>query len=86
MAFNWIERHEKRQFHYTPRFYKNKEDEPVSKSGEDYDSDKFAERLHSRWSSRRMTQEERNKFPLKTVIWLMFIVVVLVFFFVKFMK
>lgn len=86
MAFNLIERPEKREFRYKPRFYQREEDKPMDNSGKDYDSEKFAERLHRSWSSKRMSQQDRNKFPLKTIIWLMFIVVVLVFFFIKFME
>lgn len=84
MAFNLIERPEKREFRYKPRFYQREEDKPMDNSGENYDPDKFAERLHRSWSSKRMSQQDRNKFPLKTVIWLMFIVVILVFLSVKF--
>ena len=85
MAFNWIERHEKREFRYKPRFYQREEDKPMEKSGEDYDPEKFADRLHRSWSSKRMSQQDRNKFPLKTVIWMMFIVLVLGYFFFKFL-
>ena len=85
MAFNLIERPEKREFRYKPRFYQREEDKPMDNSGEDYDPEKFAERLHRSWSSKRMSQQDRNKFPLKTVIWLMFIVIVLGYFFFKFM-
>lgn len=84
MAFNLIERPEKREFRYKPRFYQREEDKPMDNSGEDYDPEKFAERLHRSWSSKRMSQQDRNKFPLKTVIWLMLIIVVLVFIFTKF--
>ena len=84
MAFNLIDRPEKREFRYKPRFYQREEDKPMDTSGENYDPDKFAERLHRSWSSKRMSQQDRNKFPLKTVIWLMFIVVILVFLSVKF--
>ena len=85
MAFNLIDRPEKRQFRYKPRFYQAEEDKPVDKSGEDFDPDKFADRLHRSWASKRMSQQDRNKFPLKTVIWLMFIVLVLGYFFFKFL-
>ena len=85
MAFNLIERPEKREFRYKPRFYQREEDKPMDNSGEDFDPDKFAERLHRSWSSKRISQQDRNKFPLKTVIWLMLIVFVLVFIFIKFM-
>lgn len=85
MAFNLIERPEKREFRYKPRFYQREEDKPMDNSGEDYDPEKFAERLHRSWSSKRKSQQDRNKFPLKTVIWLMFIVIVLGYFFFKFM-
>ena len=85
MAFNLIERPEKREFRYKPRFYQREEDKPMNNSGEDYDPEKFAERLHRSWSSKRKSQQDRNKFPLKTVIWLMFIVIVLGYFFFKFM-
>jgi hypothetical protein len=85
MAFNLIERPEKREFRYKPRFYQHEEDKPMDNSGEDFDPDKFAERLHRSWSSKRISQQDRNKFPLKTVIWLMLIVFVLVFIFIKFM-
>ena len=84
MAFNLSDRPEKREFRYKPRFYQREEDKPMDNSGENYDPDKFAERLHRSWSSKRMSQQDRNKFPLKTVIWLMFIVVILVFLSVKF--
>ena len=84
MAFNLIERPEKREFRYKPRFYQREKDKPMDNSGEDYDPEKFAERLHRSWSSKRMSQQDRNKFPLKTVIWLMLIIVVLVFIFTKF--
>ena len=84
MAFNLIDRPEEREFRYKPRFYQREEDKPMDNSGENYDPDKFAERLHRSWSSKRMSQQDRNKFPLKTVIWLMFIVVILVFLSVKF--
>ena len=84
MAFNLIDRPEKREFRYKPRFYQREEDKPMDNSGDNYDPDKFAERLHRSWSSKRMSQQDRNKFPLKTVIWLMFIVVILVFLSVKF--
>ncbi len=84
MAFNLIDRPEKREFRYKPRFYQREEDKPMDNSGENYDPDKFAVRLHRSWSSKRMSQQDRNKFPLKTVIWLMFIVVILVFLSVKF--
>lgn len=84
MAFNLIDRPEKREFRYKPRFYQREEDKPMDNSGENYDPDKFAERLHRSWTSKRMSQQDRNKFPLKTVIWLMFIVVILVFLSVKF--
>lgn len=86
MAFNLLERPEKREFHYKRRFYQAEEDKPVSKDGEDFDPDKFADRLHRSWSSHRMSRQDRNKFPLKTVIWLAFIVFVLVFFFLKFFE
>ncbi|MBO4654942.1 MAG: hypothetical protein J5644_05300 [Bacteroidales bacterium] len=85
MAFNLIDRPEKREFRYKPRFYQREEDKPMDNSGEDYDPEKFAERLHRSWSSKRKSQQDRNKFPLKTVIWLMFIVIVLGYFFFKFM-
>ena len=85
MAFNLIERPEKREFRYKPRFYQHEEDKPMDNSGEDFDPDKFAERLHRSWSSKRISQQDRNTFPLKTVIWLMLIVFVLVFIFIKFM-
>ncbi len=84
MAFNLIDHPEKREFRYKPRFYQREEDKPMDNSGENYDPDKFAERLHRSWSSKRMSQQDRNKFPLKTIIWLMFIVVILVFLSVKF--
>ena len=84
MAFNLIERPEKREFRYKPRFYQRDEDKPMDNSGEDYDLEKFAERLHRSWASKRKSQQDRNKFPLKTVIMLMFFVIVLVFFYVKF--
>lgn len=86
MAFNFIERPEKREFRYKPRFYNPDKESSGGKSGEEeYDSSKFAERLHRKWSSKRMTEQDRNKFPLKTVIFLMLIVFVLAFFFIKFL-
>jgi len=84
MAFNLIERPEKREFRYKPRFYQRDEDKPMDNSGEDFDPEKFAERLHRSWASKRKSQQDRNKFPLKTVIMLMLFVIILVFFFVKF--
>lgn len=85
MAFNFVERPEKRKFNYKPQFYQPEEEKTVYKEGEEFDSKKFAEHLHSSWSQHRTSgRDNGNKFPLKTVIWLAFIVFVLVFFFVKF--
>ncbi len=86
MALNLIQRPEKREFHYKPRYYQSEENKTVNKDGSDFDPDKFAERLHKNWSSHRMRKDDRNKFPLKMVIWLAFIIFVLVYFFVKFFE
>lgn len=87
MAFSFVERPEKREFHYKPQFYQEEEQKSVYHEGEEFDKEKFASHLHDSWTNRRASQKNGGgKFPLKTVIWLSFIVFVLVFFFVKFME
>lgn len=75
-------RPEKRQFRYKPRF--NKTEEEIKNDYGDLDPDKLAERLHRSWSSKRK-RNRKTQFPLRTVIWLMFIVIILVYFFYRFM-
>ncbi|MEG1555378.1 MAG: hypothetical protein RR356_01470 [Bacteroidales bacterium] len=84
MKFNFTERPERRKFNYKPRFYKPEGN--TSKLSETHDTEEFAQRLHENWESRRKRRTERSKFPLKTVIWLAFIVIVLAYLFVKFFE
>jgi hypothetical protein len=82
MSFLSPPRREKREFKYKPRFSNTSNHQ---KNGEDtFDTNEFAERLHRSWDRKR-TNRTRNKFPLKTLIWLMFIVIILVYLFYKFL-
>lgn len=76
-------RPEKRKFKYKPRYHEANEEKRNRE--ENFDIDQFADKIHRSWSGKRSSRS-RNTFPLRTFIWLLFIVFVLVFFFYKFMN
>jgi hypothetical protein len=84
MNFTFFHRPETRKFNYKPQFYEPTE-EKVKRS-EEFDSDEFAKRLHKNWSSKRKT-EKKGISNFKSIIWIIFILFLLLFFYYKvFMK
>ena len=81
MSFLFPPRREKRKFKYKPRFSGT---ESHQQSGEgEYDTKEFSERIHRSWERKRENRT-RNKFKLKSLLWMIFIVLILVYLFYRF--
>lgn len=77
--FNFKE--DRREFKYKPRFQKQESD--AEKGNGEFDPNKFGERLHRSWSSKRRSRP-KNSFPMGLVLLLLGIFVIILFFYFKF--
>ena len=72
---------EKRKFNYSPRFYNP--DEATKDKKENFDIQRFGERLHRSWSKKRQLNKKTHS-SANRIVWLMFIFLVLLFLTYKF--
>lgn len=83
MKFEFFNTPKPKKFGYKPQFFdaeKAQNDDP-KRSHEQ----QFAEELHNAWNRKRQRKSDR-KSPLRTLIWPLFIIIVLLFFFLKFFR
>ncbi len=72
MAFTFFNNREPRQFNYKPRFYDPKKEESTGDARRD-----FARNLHDEWQSKRNhTADRKNNFSI-TILFMVFLVVIL---------
>jgi hypothetical protein len=74
MIFNFLHRPKARKYNYKPQFYVPEEDKPINFNK--YDADKFADKLHRSWDSKRRTYNNPTK-NMRTIIWIAFLLLVL---------
>lgn len=80
--FNFFHRPESRKYNYKPQFFVPEEEKPTTEKG--YDSDKFGEKLHQKWSHKRRNKPNPTS-SARTIIWILFLIAILLFVVYKFL-
>jgi len=75
MNFTFLHRPEPRKYNYKPQFYVPDDKKPINEK--DFNPDKFGEKLRSNWERRRYSRKNSTG-NMRTVIWLIFIIAMLV--------
>jgi hypothetical protein len=74
MTFTFLHRPEPRKYGYKPQFYVPEEKQPVNEKN--FDPDRFGDKLHHSWESRRQSKKSRTG-NMRTVIWIAFLLFLL---------
>jgi len=75
MNFTFLHRPEARKYNYKPQFYVPEDEKPTN--SENFDPNKFGDKLRSSWGRRRYSRKHSTG-NMRTVIWLVFIILLLV--------
>jgi hypothetical protein len=75
MNFTFLHRPKARKYNYKPQFHVPDEEKPVNEK--DFNPDKFGDKLHNSWSSKRRSRNNPTG-NMRTVIWIAFLLFLLV--------
>ena len=81
MDFTFLHHPKPKQFEYKPRFYKP-DSEPDENGRVPDETEQFARRLHREWDSKRMSREKKG-FSKLTIVWILIILGLLLYFLLK---
>lgn len=82
MNFTFTHRPEIRKYNYKPQFYVP--DEEKSTNVQNFDPDKFGDKLRSNWDRKRHNKSSRQG-NTRIILWMAFIIIVLLFVGYKFL-